>query len=115
MKDRPMNSSNEGTLCLTPAEIREITGKTQPAAQLRHLKRMGIRAERRDNPDAPVCVVREWLAVRPGPVSTATSRPKLRFEREQTAQASDGGLTADTLRSTRLRAGPAVRLARRWR
>lgn len=48
---------------LTTEQIKEITGKIQPAAQLRHLRRMGIRAERRDNPDSPVCVLHAWLAV----------------------------------------------------
>ena len=60
---------------LTVAEIIQATGKTQPAAQIRHLRRMGIRAERSHNTDSPVLVMRAWLAL-PPPVS-AESRPKL--------------------------------------
>lgn len=72
------------SITLTPAEIYKITGKTQPAAQLRHLRRMGIKAERSANPDQPVCVLRAWLPTRTeiGPQST----PRLKSDRGQTAQ-----------------------------
>lgn len=75
------------TLTLSPAEIYELTGKVQPAAQLRRLRAMGIRAYRSDNPDRPVCVCREWLVARAqGPSSD--SNPRLRSDqRGQTAQA----------------------------
>lgn len=65
------------SLVLSPDEIAEITGKTQPAAQIRHLRRMGIRAERRS--DGSVCVVREWLADRPR--NATQSKPRLKSER----------------------------------
>lgn len=72
---------------LTVAEIVKATGKTQPAAQIRHLRRMGIRAERSHNPDAPVLVMRAWLAL--PPPGGAESRPRLksdtRLDRGQTA------------------------------
>lgn len=66
-------------LALTPAEIYKLTGKKQPAAQLRHLRRMGIKAERSDNPDQPVCVLLAWLPTRSeiGPQST----PRLKSDR----------------------------------
>ena len=69
---------------LTPEEIRQITGKSQPAAQIRHLHRMGIRAYRSDNPDNPVCVLREWLNAQGE--HEAQSKPALRSDRGQTAQ-----------------------------
>lgn len=64
---------------LSQAEIVRATGKTQPAAQIRHLRRMGIRAERSDNPDEPVLVMRAWLAQPAQPA--AESRPMLKSER----------------------------------
>lgn len=67
---------------LTPAQIFAITGKVQAAAQIRHLRKMGIRAERSDNPDEPVCVLDAWLNATP-----AESKPLRRSQREQTAQA----------------------------
>lgn len=70
-------------LTLSPAEIVEITGKVQPAAQIRHLRRMGIRCERRADPDEPVCVLRVWLAERRQPA--AESRPTLKSERREQA------------------------------
>lgn len=73
------------SVTLTPAEIFQITGKTQPAAQLRHLRRMGIKAERSDNPDQPVCVCRDWLSIKPKP--DAESTPRLQSDRGETAQA----------------------------
>jgi hypothetical protein len=75
------------SLCLTPEEIAELTGKTQPAAQLRHLRKMGVRAYRRDNGKGSVCVAREWLAGRS--TATAQSKPTLKSDRsrEQTAEA----------------------------
>ncbi len=70
-------------VALSPAEILEITGKTQPAAQLRHLRRMGIRAERRA--DGTVCVLHAWLTEKPGPDPKTVVMAKsvrLRLERE---------------------------------
>lgn len=69
---------------LTPQEIEQMTGKSQPAAQLRHLRRMGIRAYRSDNPEFPVCVMREWLVARSDP---KPNRPQVRSSREPSAQA----------------------------
>lgn len=70
---------------LTHQQIVDITHKVQHAAQLRHLRRMGIRAERRW--DGTVLVLPEWLADRP--VRGAKSTPRLTsdIEREQAAQA----------------------------
>lgn len=68
------------SLTLTPEEIYEITGKVQPAAQLRELRKMGIRAHRGDNPDRPVVVVREWLTERKS--TSVESRPQLRSEKK---------------------------------
>ncbi len=44
---------------LTPAELQELTGLRQPAAQFKMLKRMGIRCER--NALGQVIVLHEWL------------------------------------------------------
>ena len=68
------------SLSLTPDEIFEITGKVQPAAQLRELRRMGIRAYRSDNPDRPVMVLHIWLAERRG--ASPESQPRLKSERK---------------------------------
>jgi len=68
------------SVSLTPEELFEITGKTQPAAQLRRLRAMGIRACRGDNPERPVVVLREWLADRPS--AAAESTPRLKSERK---------------------------------
>ena len=65
-------------MTLSAAEIFELTGKVQPAAQLRRLREMGIRAYRSDNPDRPVCVCREWLVARPAVV--VESVPRLRSD-----------------------------------
>ena len=46
---------------LTPAELHDLTGLLQPAAQLRMLKKMGIRAER--NALGEVVVLKDWLPV----------------------------------------------------
>lgn len=73
-------------LQLTPDEIFGITGKIQPAAQIKHLRRMGVRAERSDNPDQPVCVLRAWLA--PQQAVGAESRPRLKSDREGNGQAA---------------------------
>lgn len=73
------------SVALTPKEIFDITGKVQPAAQLKHLRRMGIRAERSDNPDQPVCVLRAWLASGEEPASE--SKPRLKSDRGPTAHA----------------------------
>lgn len=66
-------------LSLTPEQIYEITGKVQPAAQLRELRRMGIRAHRSDNPDRPVMVLHAWLADEPK--TTAQSEPRIKSDR----------------------------------
>jgi hypothetical protein len=71
------------TVALTPEEIVDITHKVQPAAQLRHLRRMGVRAERRK--DGTVCVLRAWLANVNAPAPE--SKPRLKSDRGQTAQA----------------------------
>lgn len=71
------------SVCLTYDEIVEITGKVQPAAQLRELQRIGIRAYRRKDAEGSVCVVREWLASRPAPA--AESRPVVRSQRRKAA------------------------------
>ena len=65
---------------LTPDEIYDITGKVQPAAQIKHLRRMGIKAERSDNPDAPVCVMLAWLASSNDP--GAQSKPRLKSDQK---------------------------------
>ncbi|MBE0612113.1 MAG: DUF4224 domain-containing protein [Burkholderiales bacterium] len=69
------------SLTLTQAEIFELTGKVQPAAQLRRLRNMGIRAYRMDNPERPVCVCREWLSPRNAP--TVESSPRLKSDHVQ--------------------------------
>lgn len=71
---------------LTPREIEGMTGLTQFAAQVKYLRRIGVRAERRN--DGSVLVLREWLAERPA--KAAQSRPELEStvsRRAQTAQA----------------------------
>ena len=64
---------------LTPAEIFDITRKVQPAAQIRELRRMGIRAYRTTDPEQPVTVCRDWLSEKPQ--NEAESRPMLKSER----------------------------------
>ncbi len=71
---------------LEPDEIENITGKTQPAAQLRQLKRMGIRAYRRENGKGSVCVLHAWLA--PAPMGSAESKPILKSEQRRRGQAA---------------------------
>lgn len=67
------------TLALSPDEILELTRPlTRPHAQLRHLRRMGIRAERR--PDGTVLVLRAWLADRPGSGAQSSPRPRLKSD-----------------------------------
>lgn len=66
------------SLELTPVEIFTITGKVQPAAQMRELKRMGIRCHRSDNPDRPVIVLHCWLT---SSKTSVESEPRLRSER----------------------------------
>lgn len=67
------------TLALSPTEILELTRPlTRPHAQLRHLRRMGIRAERR--PDGSVLVLRAWLADRPDPGAQSSPRPRLKSD-----------------------------------
>jgi hypothetical protein len=59
-------------------EILAITRPvTQAAAQIRHLKRMGIRAERR--PDGSVLVMPEWVAKKDE--TGGRSRPQLKSDR----------------------------------
>lgn len=66
-------------LFLSPSEILELTRPlTRPHAQLRHLRRMGIRAERR--PDGTVLVLRAWLADRPGAGAQSSPRPRLKSD-----------------------------------
>lgn len=65
-------------LTLSPEEIFELTGKVQPAAQLRRLRSMGIRAYRSDNPARPVCCCHEWLAARG--TAAPESTPRLRSD-----------------------------------
>lgn len=74
---------------LTPDEIRGITGKVQPAAQIRHLRRMGIPADRSDNPDRPVCVLRARLAERP---MIDRAAGLIRFEPTKTEDSSGLGV-----------------------
>ena len=69
------------SLTLTPDELREITGKVQAAAQFRHLRRMGIRAERRN--DGSVCVLRAWLAA--NDETSAQSHPRLKSDKQKAA------------------------------
>ena len=67
---------------LSPSEILELTRPlTRPHAQLRHLRRMGIRAERR--PDGSVLVLRAWLADRPASAAQSSPRPRLKSEDEK--------------------------------
>lgn len=64
---------------LTSSEILDLTRPlTRPHAQLRHLRRMGIRAERR--PDGSVLVLRAWLAERPGSAAQSSPRPRLKSD-----------------------------------
>ncbi|HXC41471.1 MAG TPA: DUF4224 domain-containing protein [Burkholderiales bacterium] len=69
---------------LTPEQIFNMTGKVQPAAQIRHLRRMGVKAERSANPERPVCVVREWLTPATAKIE-AKSGPRLKSERNGSA------------------------------
>lgn len=61
-------------------EIVRLTGKTQHAAQLRSLRRMGVRAYRLDNGKGPVCVLKCWLVARDA--QPAKSKPVLKSDRE---------------------------------
>ena len=72
------------TLALTPDEILELTHRTRPHAQLRHLRRMGIRAERR--PDGSVLVLRAWLAERHESAAQSKPRPRLKSDDQKTPQ-----------------------------
>ena len=51
-----MTSSTEGSICLTPAEIHEITGKKRPHAQMPVLHALGIPF--RIRPDNSLMVLR---------------------------------------------------------
>lgn len=63
---------------LSEPEIANMTRPlTQPAAQVRHLRSLGIRAERR--PDGTVLVMRAWLA--PSANDDAKSKPRLKSDR----------------------------------
>ena len=66
------------SLRLSKDEIAEITGKVQPAAQLRELRRVGIKAFRQADPEHPVLVLRAWLAEEPA--KAAESAPRLKSE-----------------------------------
>lgn len=66
------------SLRLTKDELFEITGKVQPAAQMRELRRAGIRAVRQADPERPVLVLRAWLAEEPA--KGAESAPRLKSE-----------------------------------
>lgn len=68
---------------LSADEIYSITGKSQPAAQLRHLRRMGIRAYRRLDAAGSVCVLRTWLAVTSE--IGAQFQPNLKSDRRKSA------------------------------
>jgi hypothetical protein len=46
-------------LCLTDAEVAQLTGKTRPSAQMRALRFMGIDHKRR--PDGSIVVLRAQL------------------------------------------------------
>ena len=74
------------SLTLTPDEIFAITRKVQPAAQLKQLQRMGIRAYRTDDPEQPITVCRVWLSEKPE--SEAESRPMLKSDRQRHGQAT---------------------------
>ena len=78
---RSYSQENVTPIVLTPDEIKAITRKTQPAAQIRKLKEMGIRCYRTDDPDHPVTVVREWLAVPKNPATTTRTKPTIRSAR----------------------------------
>lgn len=70
---------------LDPAEVNRIAHPLrQAAAQLRYLRSIGIRAERR--PDGTVLVLRSWLAA--NDAKGAESKPRLQSDRrnEPTAQ-----------------------------
>lgn len=66
------------SLYLTDEEIEGLTHLVRAAAQLRHLRRMGIRAERR--PDGSVLVLRAWLAERPEAAAQSKPRPRLKSD-----------------------------------
>jgi hypothetical protein len=70
-------------LALTPAEIADLTGLVQPAAQVKYLRSIGIKAERRR--DGSVLVCRDWLAQ--PQTSGVASRPIIKSQRiRETAQ-----------------------------
>lgn len=63
------------TLCLSPDELRDLTGKTRPAAQERVLASMEIPFRKR--PDGSLVVIRTDLLAAP----TGRARePALRFD-----------------------------------
>lgn len=70
-------------MMLTYDEIAEITKPLkQPAAQVKYLRSIGIKAERR--PDGSVLVLREWLA---NPLTSAVaSRPTIKSAQRAPAQ-----------------------------
>ena len=72
---------------LSPEEIAGMTRPlTQAAAQMRYLRKIGIRAERR--PDGSVLVMREWLVVRmpSEPKRRPELQPVIEKRRAQTTQ-----------------------------
>jgi len=71
-------------LALAPDEIFDLTHRSRSDAQLRHLRRMGIRAERR--PDGSVLVLRAWLAERPESAAQSAPRPRLKSDDQKTPE-----------------------------
>lgn len=66
--------------CLTSEEIYDIVKPlTQPAAQVRELHKLGIRADRRK--DGSVRVLRVWYELADHRKRVAESKPTLRSER----------------------------------
>lgn len=68
------------TVTLTPAEIEEITGLVQPAAQLRTLRRWGLPAQMRANNTVSLgrAHYEQW---QPGEPERKIDRPKVRIVR----------------------------------
>jgi Domain of unknown function (DUF4224) len=53
--------TTNSSICLTPAEISQLTGKTRPTAQVKALRFMAINHRRR--PDGSLVVLRAQLGV----------------------------------------------------
>lgn len=70
------------TLCLTPAELHEVTGYRRGADQLAYFRALGIPAHRR--PDGSVSVVKQHLLeLRRLADAQSASRPHLRSDHAQ--------------------------------